>query len=122
MYTEIFLDDHLYQTKDNFLNALDMDPILDDILSIWFSGYCQIWIRFPGLGSTAFSNPLHVTLGTLENCFSFSSIFGFSWSFSILDDVDALFSSLSQLSSWKNNKFFYSHLFTKKIKFMNTPN
>jgi len=34
MYTEIFLDDHLYQTKDNFLNALDMDPILDDILSI----------------------------------------------------------------------------------------
>jgi len=29
MCTEIFLDDHLYQTTDNFLNAFDMDPILD---------------------------------------------------------------------------------------------
>jgi len=27
MYTEIFLD--LYQTIDNFLDAFDMDPILD---------------------------------------------------------------------------------------------
>jgi len=28
MYTEIFLDNHLYQTTDNFLDAFDMDPIL----------------------------------------------------------------------------------------------
>ena len=26
---EIFLDDHLYQKMDNFLDAFDMDPILD---------------------------------------------------------------------------------------------
>jgi len=29
MCIEIFLDDHLYQTMDNFLDAFDMDPILD---------------------------------------------------------------------------------------------
>jgi len=29
MCTEIFLDDHLYQTMDNFLDTFDMDPILD---------------------------------------------------------------------------------------------
>ena len=31
MCTEIFLDDHLYQTTDNFLDAFDMDPILDKL-------------------------------------------------------------------------------------------
>jgi len=29
MCTEIFLDDYLYQTTDNFLDAFDMDTILD---------------------------------------------------------------------------------------------
>jgi len=29
MCTEIFLDDHLYQTMDNFLDAFDMNPFLD---------------------------------------------------------------------------------------------
>jgi len=30
MCTEIFLDYHLYQTMDNFLDAFDMDHILDN--------------------------------------------------------------------------------------------
>jgi len=29
MCTEIFLDDHLYLTTNNFLDSFDMDPILD---------------------------------------------------------------------------------------------
>jgi len=29
MHIEIFLDDHLYQTTNNSLDAFDMDPILD---------------------------------------------------------------------------------------------
>jgi len=29
MYIEIFLDDHLYRTTNNFLDAFDMDLILD---------------------------------------------------------------------------------------------
>ena len=31
MCIETFLDDHLYQTTDDFLDAFDMDPILDKI-------------------------------------------------------------------------------------------
>jgi len=29
MRIELFLDDHFYQTTDNFLDAFDIDPILD---------------------------------------------------------------------------------------------
>jgi len=29
MCIEIFLDDHFYQTTNNFLDAFDMEPVLD---------------------------------------------------------------------------------------------
>jgi len=81
MCTEIFLDDHLYQTTNNFLDAFDIDPILDKS-----SIPCQFdlvgIVRFedasPDHVLKYFSNSLYVTLGTLESCFSFSSIFGLS--------------------------------------------
>jgi len=66
----------------------------------WFGGYCIF---------KTFSNSLYVNLGILKSCFSFSLIFGFSWSFSILDDVNVFFFHLHHKpSSWRKNKFFYS--------------
>jgi len=69
--------------------------------SIWFCGYCQIWGCFPEsrIRPKEFSNSLYVTLGiwNFREFFSFSSILGFSWSFSSLVDVDTFFSSSSQV-------------------------
>jgi len=66
---------------DNFLDTFDMDPILDKpFVPHQFNlvGIAKFEDAFPDHVLKVFSNSLYVTLGTLESCFSFSSIFGFS--------------------------------------------
>jgi len=53
MYTKIFLDDHLYQTTDNFLDAFDMNPILDKL-------FVPHQFDLVGIAKFEYDSPCHV--------------------------------------------------------------